>query len=144
MTNVRRVMHMAAVLIMAVIAAPLGAQAAPDSVFRFPPAFGVYMQAQPDTVVRAFCVVTYSRYRGALTVDSLVVAPTATNPTCPPRQAVLLVRPLCAFTISEFLHLRYRAVYVAIWGRANGCVQGLPLRDWPQADDITSAQVGQP
>lgn len=128
--------------VLSVMPPSLGAQASiggvpADTGFMFPAAFVRYVLALPDTAARAFCVVTYTRARGIMDVDSLVPVEPASNPTCPPRQAVLLVRPECLFTIAEFLHLRYRALYVAIWAPQRRCALGLPLRDWPQADDVT-------
>jgi hypothetical protein len=128
---------------LAFVAAPLGAQISVggvpvDTLVRVPVTFVQKWENLPvDSTWLAYCAPVYQRGRGVIQLDSLVPVFPPVNPTCPPRSAVILIRPACAFLIPEFLHLRYRALYIVIIARGT-CAVGIPLRDWPQTDDVTT------
>ena len=104
------------------VALPLPAQsvrAYRGDTLNMTPQLSAVLEATPPHETAAFCAPAYRRRGGNLWVDSLEVAPLAANPDCDPRAAVVLVRPVCAFTVAEFIGLRYRALYVLLICRPN-------------------------
>lgn len=77
----------------------------------------------------AFCVPFFHHEGQNTFIDSIAPVPdgSAINPHCSPPEAVLLVRPLCAIALTEFLVLRERTPYIGLFCKAGRI--GMRLRD---------------
>lgn len=94
------------------------------------------MALPADTVV-AFCAPQFRRDRSRVFIDWWNPTADPTNPLCGPREAHVLVRPSCVFTLAEFLQLRVRALYVVLICRPNAF--GIPLHEPPPLERITES-----
>lgn len=138
MTSARRGIHMAVFVIMALFAAPLGAQApTPLDTLKIRESIHAQIMALPTDTITAFCAPSYRRASRAVYIDTLRPAATPTNPECAPSEAHVLVRPNCVFTLAEFVQLRSRALYVVLICRPNAF--GIPLHEPPPLERITES-----
>lgn len=141
-------MRIATLVLAFLLASPLGAQRTGDTLVRLDTLYGspaliaAMTTARSDTV-HAYCAPVFTRWRSTVRLDSLTIAARALNPDCGPREATVLLRPDCVFSLSEFVVLRVRALYVVLICRMGGQAQGygIPLGILPRPGDrITEGQ----
>lgn len=66
------------------------------------------------TGMGAWCAPAYRRKDYNVWVDSLTFVEVPFSPDCPSRDAVVLLRKDCVFTVTEYVWMRPRAVYVIL------------------------------
>jgi hypothetical protein len=114
------------------LALPVNAQSGDsltlDTLYASPALIAAMTAARADTV-HAYCSPVFTRWRSTVRLDSLRLASRALNPDCGPREATVLLRPACVFSLGEFVVMRVRALYVVLVCRTGGQTQGygIPL-----------------
>lgn len=88
------------------------------------PALDRVLATLTEQSVERYCAPRYRRIARNIYIDSLAPA-LVTNPDCTPREALILIRPVCAFTVREFLTLQVRALYVLMICRPDAV--GIPM-----------------
>jgi hypothetical protein len=121
-------MKRAALALALLIAAPLSAQMqTPVEGVSIAESLHATIMALPDSAYRAYCITHYRRDPGQrIYIDDMRPAARAMNPDCDPRDAILLVRPYCAFSLEELHWLPVRVLYVVAMCRPNA--YGMSMR----------------